>query len=401
MIELFAYDQRNNKQYLLDIENAGSVSLNYEVGKAGDLVGRNSPYSQSFNLPFSSSNNKFFRQFYNINVQTDVALGASSQSGFDADIKTNCGINVDGVPVISGTLQLISCSLEQQIYQIAVLGNEASLFRAIQEKKLIDAFNDGGVLDTSYNVNVSDANVINSWTLTNDVTIGGVGNGIIIFPIIDYGNVGDYNFIWLENNGFLNQGLAESNFLQPQDLKPAIQLKALFEKIINVAGFTLTSNAFLTSDAFTKAYMTLGTDRESMATTTLHQSQVANTASTNIQTWGGLGVGLNTWQSILFPTQSGAGASSNPPSLYDVNDDWNVTGTFVFPYTGVYNGVFTATFDTGPASLTNGATVKLAVEGSLGSASTFLSPNIDLAGNNGGSAIISTHTLLFNVTGIA
>ena len=401
MIELFAYDQRNNKQYLLDIENAGSVSLNYEVGKAGDLVGRNSPYSQSFNLPFSSSNNKFFRQFYNINVQTDVALGASSQSGFDADIKTNCGINVDGVPVISGTLQLISCSLEQQIYQIAVLGNEASLFRAIQEKKLIDAFNDGGVLDTSYNVNVSDANVINSWTLTNDVTIGGVGNGIIIFPIIDYGNVGDYNFIWLENNGFLNQGLAESNFLQPQDLKPAIQLKALFEKIINVAGFTLTSNAFLTSDAFTKAYMTLGTDRESMATTTLHQSQVANTASTNIQTWGGLGVGLNTWQSILFPTQSGAGASSNPPSLYDVNDDWNVAGTFVFPYTGVYNGVFTATFDTGPASLTNGATVKLAVEGSLGSASTFLSSNIDLAGNNGGSAIISTHTLLFNVTGIA
>ena len=66
MIELFAYSQKNNTQYLLDIENAGAVSLNYEVGNAGDLVGRNSPYSQSFNLPFSSANNKFFRQFYNI-----------------------------------------------------------------------------------------------------------------------------------------------------------------------------------------------------------------------------------------------------------------------------------------------------------------------------------------------
>ena len=292
MIELFAYSQKNNTQYLLNIENAGAVSLNYEVGNAGDLVGRNSPYSQSFNLPFSSANNKFFRQFYNINVQTDVNFGASSQPKFDADIKTNCGIHVDGVPIISGTLQLINCSLEQEVYQIAVIGNEASLFRAIQEKKLIDAFTDGGVVDTSYNVNVNDTNVINSWTLSNDVTQGSVGNGIIIFPIIDYGNVGDYNFIWLENNGFYNAGFAQPSFLQAQDLKPAIQLKALFEKIINVAGFSLTSNAFLTSDAFTKAYMTLGTDRESMAITTLHQSQVANTAATNIQTWGSLGGGF-------------------------------------------------------------------------------------------------------------
>ena len=399
MIELFAYSQKNNTQYLLDIENAGAVSLNYEVGNAGDLVGRNSPYSQSFNLPFSSANNKFFRQFYNINIQTDVNFGASSQPKFDADFKTNCGIHVDGIPVISGTLQLINCSLEQEVYQIAVIGNEASLFRAIQEKKLIDAFTDGGVVDTSYNVNVNDTNVINSWTLSNDVTQGSVGNGIIIFPIIDYGNVGDYNFIWLENNGFYNAGFAQPNFLQAQDLKPAIQLKALFEKIINVAGFNLTSNSFLTSDAFTKAYMTLGTDRESMAITTLHQSQVANTAATNIQTWGSLGVGFNTWQSILFPTQSGAGASSNPPSLYDFNDDWNVGGTFVFPYTGSYSGVFTATFDTGPASLTNGATLKLAVQGSLNT--TTLSSAIFVNGNDGGAAIVTTHTLAFNVQGVA
>jgi len=398
MIELFGYDQKRNTQHLLDIENAGAISLNYEVGTAGDLVGRNSPYSQTFNLPFSSANNKFFRQFYNINVQTDVSLSASSTSKFDADIKTNCGIHVDGIPVISGTLQLLNCSLEQEVYQIAVLGNEGSLFRAIQEKKLIDAFRVNDAIDTSYNVNVNDANVINSWTLTNDVTQGSVGNGIIIFPIIDYGNVGDYNFLWLENNGFQNQGLAENSFLQAQDLKPAIQLKALFEKIINVAGYTLTSNAFLTSDAFTKAYMTLGTDRESMATTTLHQSQVANTAATNIKTWGSLGDDLNSWQPILFPTQTGAGASNNPPYLYDLNDDWNIGGTYVFPYTGQYNGVFTATFDTGPASLTNGATVKLVAEGSIG---TDFSPNIDLAGNNGGAAIVSTHTLIFSVQGIA
>ena len=397
MIELFAYSQKYNTPHLLDIENAGAVSLNYEIGDVGDLVGRNSPYTQSFNLPFSSTNNKFFRQFYNINVQSEEGFGVSVD-GFDADLKTNCSIHVDGIPVISGTLQLINCSLEQEVYQIAVIGNEASLFRAIQEKKLIDAFNDGGVIDTSYNVNVNDLNVINSWNLTNDVTQGGVGNGIIIFPLIDYGNVGDYNFIWLQNDSFANLGLAEANFLQPQDLKPAIQLKALFEKIINVAGFNLIPNSFLTSDAFTKAYMTLGTDRESMAITTMHQSQVANTASTNIQTWGGGGVSLNTWQTILFPTQSGAGASSNPPSLYDINNDWNVGGTYVFPYTGSYSGIFTATFDTGNASLTDGATIKLSVQGELGA---DLSQVIFINGNDGAGAIVTTHPLAFDVQGIA
>ena len=399
MIELFAYDQRYEKQQLLDIEEAGSISLNYEIGTAGDLVGRNSPYSQTFNLPFTSTNNKFFRQFYNINVETDINLGVSASSGFDADLKTTCGIHVDGIPVISGMFQLISCSLEQRVYKIAVYGNEANLFQAIKEKKLIDAFKYGDSYVTTYNVNINEANIIDSWTLTNDVTQGGIGNGIIIFPLIDYGFVGDYNFLWLENNGFLNQGLAEPYFLQAQDFKPAIQLRALFERVINEAGFTLALNSFITSDAFSKAYMTLGTDRESMATTTLHQSQVGNTASTNILTWGGLGSPINSWQPILFPTQSGAGASSNPPLFYDSNDDWNVAGEYIFPYTGAYNGVINATFDTGPASLTNGATVQMMVEGSFGT--NTLSPTIDLVGNNGGAAIVSSHTLNFTVQGIA
>ena len=74
MIELFGYNSRSQNPFLLDIQNQGEVSLNYEVGDIGDLVGRSSPYSQTFTLPFTNNNNKFFRQFYNINVETDLEL---------------------------------------------------------------------------------------------------------------------------------------------------------------------------------------------------------------------------------------------------------------------------------------------------------------------------------------
>ena len=175
MIELYAFDQQYENSHLLDISDAGSISLNYKVGKIGDLVGRNSPYSQSFQLPFTATNNKFFRQYYNINVDTSAAL-TSPLSTFNPDYVTNCTIRVNGIPVIRGTLQLLKCSIEAEAYEIVVLGTEADLFRKIGDKKLIDAFkNSSGSINTDYNVNINDSNIVDSWDITNDVTIGGVG----------------------------------------------------------------------------------------------------------------------------------------------------------------------------------------------------------------------------------
>ena len=363
MIELFGYNQKSKKPHNLDIENQGEVSLNYEVGDIGDLVGRSSSYSQTFTLPFTNGNNKFFRQFYNINVDTELII-TSDYTVFDPNIKTPCDIRVDGIPIISGSFQLLNCSLKRRVYEIVVLGTESDLFNALGDKKLIDAFrlsaSSTSLVDT-YNVNITEANIIDSWDLSNDVTNGGVGDGTIVFPIIDYGLVGEYNFLYLEDDSMGYGGLVEENFLRPQDLRPSIQLKALFELIINKAGFTMSNNSFLASDAWTKAYMTLGTDRESTAITTSHHSQVSDTTSATIQTWGSFGIVSGTWATLLFPSQSGAGYSNNPPSLYDTNDDWNVGGEFIVPYNGSYNGVFVASFNTGPASVAQGASIKLNV----------------------------------------
>ena len=406
MIELFGYSQIPQDPHILDIENQGAVSLNYEVGTIGDLVGRSSPYSQTFTLPFTNGNNKFFRQFYNINVDTETSL-STDYLNFNPNIKTPCEIRVDGIPIITGSFQLLKCSLKSRVYEIVVLGTESDFYNALGDKKLIDAFrisNTSTALTDTYNVNVNDANIIDSFDLSNDVTIGGVGDGVIVFPIIDYGLIGDYNFLYLQDDSMSYGGLVEPGFLQPQDLRPSIQLKALFELIVKQAGFTLSTNAFLTSDAWTKAYMTLGTDRESTAIATAHQSQVSDTTSATIQTWGSGGETSGEWVSLLFPSQSGAGFGGNPASLYDSGDDWNVGGEFIVPFTGSFNGVFTVTVNTGPASIAQGASLKLNVStpnAAGGAPSTVIwSNSYFLSGNDGGTALVYTRTLPFGIVGI-
>ena len=403
MIELFGYNQNTQDPHILDIENQGAVSLNYEVGKIGDLVGRSSPYSQTFTLPFTNGNNKFFRQFYNINVDTELVL-TTDYVIFDPNIKTPCDIRVDGIPIISGSFQLLKCSLKKRVYEIVVLGRESDFFNALGDKKLIDAFrlsSSSTALLETYNVNVTEANIIDSWDLSNDVTNGNVGAGTIIFPIIDYGLVGDYNFIYLEDNATWDTGLAEPSFLGPQDLKPSIQLQALFNLIVKEAGFTLTTSTFLTSDAWTKAYMTLGSDRESTAITSVHQSQVSDTASATIQTWGSGGISSGTWDTLLFPSQSGAGYANNPPSLYDSGDDWNVGGEFIAPFTGQYSGQFIVTFDHGPASIAEGAALKLNVSSGIGTNPVFSSESQYYNGYSGAVSAVNTFTFPFQVLALA
>ena len=66
MIELIAYGQTPTAdntevglQYTLDVSNPGALSLTYEVSKGEDIMGRYSPYSQTFRLPFTNTNTEF------------------------------------------------------------------------------------------------------------------------------------------------------------------------------------------------------------------------------------------------------------------------------------------------------------------------------------------------------
>jgi len=391
MIELIAYGQTVaingtiGNQHTLDVSNPGALSLTYQIGKVGEVLGRHSPFSQTFRLPFSKRNNNFFSHYYNVNVE--IPTSATTTNQFDIHFKCDAEIRVDGVPVVTGSLQLKQIHLTAQEYEVAVFGEEANLFQKIKDLKLIDLFfNDAGVQDVSYDVLFTDSNIINSFNLSNDVTEGGVGAGKIVFPLIDYGLVGGTfsQFTW-ENIG-PESGIAapysENNpsGLKPQHLKPAIQVNELLSKLVQQAGYELASNSFLTSDAWTKLYMTLGSDRESAATRGILGLKVGCTAATPISVAAGsTPFGIN-FQTVPFNDVSSTG-------FYDPGLHWNpYSHYFLAPIDGVYFGHFVVTFDTTTLQSQYGSYAML----HMGGAADEWSAYTTLAPGNGTTSVLTT-----------
>ena len=142
MIELIAYGQTPQAtndpvgtSYMLDVSNPGAISLTYQV------LGRYSPFSQTFRLPFSNINSEFFGHYYDINIDPQAVNNAEVPK-FDIHRKAYCEIRMDGVPIIQGSLQLKKVHIKTEEYEVVVFGLEANLFQDIGDLKLIDAFRD-------------------------------------------------------------------------------------------------------------------------------------------------------------------------------------------------------------------------------------------------------------------
>ena len=143
MIELLAYEQTPQaandavgKQNVLDVTNPGAISLSYEVGKGSDVLGRFSPFSQTFRLPFTNTNSVFFGHYYDINIDPTHILYTDAPS-FNIHKKCYCEIRVDGVPIIQGSLQLKNVHIKSEEYEVIVFGMEANIFQDMKDRKLI------------------------------------------------------------------------------------------------------------------------------------------------------------------------------------------------------------------------------------------------------------------------
>ena len=404
MIELFAYGQKPlttnapiGEQIVLDISNPGAISLTYEVGKGEEALGRYSPFSQTFRLPFTNGNTEFFGHYYDVNIQP-TAVTATDVFRFDIHRKCYAEIHVDGIPIIQGSLQLKNVHLKEEEFEVVVFGLEANLFQDISEKKLVDLFiNEAGVQNTDYDVNMTTANIISSFNTANDVTEGTVGAGTVVFPIIDYGHTQPYNFLQYQNDGAGGLGgLALANYLQPYMLKPSISVSALFKKVVEEAGYNLLDSTFLLSDAWTKLYMTLASDRESLATRGVLGSQIANTGSTTLILWAAPQVLDIYAQVIPFNDVTGAGTNNNPPTLYDEGNTWNTTShTFVAPQDGHYFGECHASFSS-TILTTDGGQALMEVQGGSPFVGIFASSGwIPLYGGSG-SSVISATSVVFD-----
>ena len=314
MITLTAYSQDNTTQTVLDLSEASEVSLSYSIAELGDVTGRNSPFSQTFRLPQTAKNNLFFEHWYDANISTET---------FDARKKTKVVIRDQGVRILAGFLQLKEVLNTGGSYTVSVFGDQANLYQEIDGKTLHDTFVTDGLATTDYDYTATGQNTVDSWDLTNDITDGTVGDGVVTIPLIDWGTGTSAPLHYTVTSSPL--GLGSPNSVHAHDLKPAIQLKHLFDKVLAQAGYSYTSS-FLASDTFSKIFMQLGT----------------NAAQLEAAPYAGVNVGLSSDQIITESTEVAELDTDSGGSFWDPDDLFDTVGfTFIAPVNMTLQGQVT------------------------------------------------------------
>lgn len=278
MIELIAYKQNDEETGVrLDIDQDESVLINFSAQEIRDFTSRTSSYSESFRLPFSDANNAFFYHQYDANISLD----STGSWEFNPYTKTRCILMVNSIPQIEGFLKLESVNILSEEYEVTILGKLSDFSKALGEKKLPDLSFTG--TDSLAN-NLTLANVTASWDGNTTFATGSWTGDEVLYPLADYGK-GYY--LSPTKDGAINQ----DGSIHVTDLRPAVKVKTIWDKIFEDAGYSYTST-FLGTTAFTDLYMLTGTDKT--------ENQVAR-----LDNYGFI-VGIDSEQSLTMPSTVGS-----------------------------------------------------------------------------------------------
>lgn len=254
MIRLFANTQDDTSRQELDVE--GLVEITFS-GKQIDEVGKNAgSYSAQVVMPFSNNNSQFFEYYYDVNVEQDTFNHYQS-----VDVEVYDDQNL----LMTGQMQLLSVNVFTKKYEIMIANDAVSFFHAIRGMSWRDLYSDATGVNVELDHQLTETNVVNSWDTTQDITLGQVGDGTIVYPMTDSSKVAYNPKRWFYNgDAVLNiwqQGITQDNFIQPNTLKPAILIRYLIAKIFQKTGFVYEST-FLSSSHVDKLYMLLATHLE-------------------------------------------------------------------------------------------------------------------------------------------
>ncbi len=285
-VRLIAYrklatSDNDTTQFELDLEQAPNIVVNYNWLDIKEPTQRKGSFSQTLKVPFSDRNNKFFENWFNVNLDALI---------FDTNTKFDAKVYVDTVEQMQGFIQLKSIYLNARQYEIVVFGNSANFFTDIKDKKLRQAFendNDGVITsDEQLDHYLTSANVVNSWTegtgistIGTDPVTSASSSKDVIYPVIDYAltkrpyTMGMFSDPYGGGVGtFETQN--ELGMVRTTNLKPALKLQRLVRIIAEKAGYTLTSTfmgiaqsgALTDTGYFSQLFMTLANDKHKTKT---------------------------------------------------------------------------------------------------------------------------------------
>lgn len=346
---------------LLDLYDTDPIKMNLRVQDVMEPSIAAASYSQTFRIPHSTSNGVFFQQAFNVN-----------QTLFDPAKKVQAYINNEGQLWMMGVVQLMNVFREDATgmieYEIAFI-SEVSDF-ATQIGLSVGGetgASQGGFLTdldlSDYNHQLNYNNIIISWARQ----LGGAGGepGDIVYPLVEWG----YNYTGSGNATFPtiptlsttgasgatgSKPFTNSNFplLQGQ-LKPALRIKALWDKIFERTEYTYESEFIqgndyvspsgVTGSRYGNEFKDLYVISEKYARATLYETgQTGGTGP--IQT-----IGTKLVSNYFYAIPDSAIPDNNRiyylNTIYDLGSNFNntsqvytitVPGQYTFEFTGSY-----------------------------------------------------------------
>ena len=235
---------QGNKVDLFDDED---ITVNSSVAMISDITKNSTDYTKSFTVPASESNNKLFKHYYDADID----------NSFDARVKVDGEIRLDGLPFRIGKFRLSKVSLKKgapSSYSINFWGNLLSLKDKVGKDYLKD-------LDLEvYNHAHSNINVLDGLTSYS------LGGGNLIYSLMvkkQYYYSTDPSDTTTTDT-LTNIGYGDGsgvNGIDFNDVRPALRLIKIIEAIETDYDITF-SRDFFGRDEFTKIFTWLNPSKD-------------------------------------------------------------------------------------------------------------------------------------------
>lgn len=221
-------------QGILDTYGETNITITKKILDILDISKRETSISQNIELPSTPFNNRFFKNIYNVNIDS---LSFNPARSIPAIIK------VGSNEVLKGNLQLLEIRRDNEeiIYEIAIAGELSNLYQAFGDFTLAN-------LDMSeFNHYRNQENIVNSWDYKiyqngSLVNVGEGGTGYVYGYHINGNNTGIYNQFFV------------------QDATPWPYVKTVVDKMFQFTGYKYKSR-FFESDYFKKLVLNYVGDR--------------------------------------------------------------------------------------------------------------------------------------------
>lgn len=210
----------------VDLYDDDAFNLTFQISE--DITARSTTFSKTINLPGTQNNNKIFGNILDEHVWVDL----ETQDSVFLNKKLTAAIYQDSLEVIYGYFELEKVnklkngSIE---YEGVFYSNNKNLADTIGDKVIYGNEKGEDDLDFSeHDAVYSFPNMVASWRTGSTSYTTATG---LYYPLIDF------------------QAKDDTNIFPIQNIRPALYVKELFDKIVKKAGFNYTST-FLNSETF-------------------------------------------------------------------------------------------------------------------------------------------------------